>query len=147
MPSKLKRRFVARVVNEPLTPRRAALTIASVTLVVTVASGILIRFLDESNFPNIWLGLWWAVQTVTTVGYGDVTPSTAAGRIVASLVMLVGIGFLTVTTAAITATLIESARRRWSGPSESRVEAKVDDLSVRLDQLEALLRSDERRRP
>jgi voltage-gated potassium channel len=141
----LTRRFVKRALDKPLSPRRAALAIASVTLVVTLASGVLIHFTDRQNFPNVWIGLWWAVQTVTTVGYGDVTPTSAAGRIVASIVMLAGIGFLTVVTAAITATLVESARRRLSPPSDTRIEGKIDDLSVRLDELEALLRSGEHR--
>ena len=57
-------------------------------------------------------GLWWAVQTVTTVGYGDTVPQTLAGRALATLVMLTGIGFISVVTAAITAAFIESARRR-----------------------------------
>ena len=55
------------------------------------------------------MGLWWAVQTVTTVGYGDHTPVTVSGRLVAAFVMLVGIGFLTVVTAAITSTFVSRA--------------------------------------
>ena len=47
-----------------------------------VASGVLIRFVDHHDFPNVWLGMWWALQTVTTVGYGDVVPTQLAGRIV-----------------------------------------------------------------
>jgi voltage-gated potassium channel len=131
--------------DKPLSPRRAALAIASVTLTVTVVSGVLIHYTDRHDFPNVWLGLWWAVQTVTTVGYGDVVPKSTTGRIVASIVMLSGIGFLTVVTAAITATLVESARRRLGGSTDARIEGKIDDLSVRLDQLESLLRSGEHR--
>src|SRR5688572_12258136 len=89
--------------ERPFTVRRAVRAIAGVTIVVTVASGVAMRFIDSEDFPNVWLGLWWAAQTVTTVGYGDVTPTHPAGRLLAIVVMLSGIGFITVVTATITA--------------------------------------------
>ena len=66
---------------------------------------------DRDNFPSIGPALWWAVQTVTTVGYGDDVPTTVGGRLLATLVMLLGIGFLTVITAAITSTFVSRSRR------------------------------------
>jgi voltage-gated potassium channel len=56
--------------------------------------------------------LWWAAETVSTVGYGDVVPHATRGRLVAVMVMLSALAFLTVVTAAITATLLESTHRR-----------------------------------
>jgi voltage-gated potassium channel len=53
------------------------------------------------DFNSVWDGIWWAVVTVTTVGYGDIYPHSVAARIVAMLVMLFGIGFLSVLTATI----------------------------------------------
>ena len=67
---------------------------AVVTLVVTIIAGLLMRLTDPRTFPNIWLGLWWAVQTTTTVGYGDLVPASAPGRVIAALVMVVGLGFI-----------------------------------------------------
>ena len=49
---------------------------------------------DRNSFPTVGAGLWWAAQTVTTVGYGDHVPESVAGQLVAVLVMLFGIGFL-----------------------------------------------------
>ena len=98
--------------RKPLTTVRAARIIASATVAITIVSGVLMHFTDEKTYPNIGDGLWWAIQTVTTVGYGDLVPASTAGRLVAALVMVVGIGFLTVITAAITSAFIESARRR-----------------------------------
>jgi voltage-gated potassium channel len=92
-----------------MTVPRAARIIASVTVAVTVLAAVLIHFTDRQTFPNIGDSLWWAIQTVTTVGYGDLVPASAAGRLVAALVMLVGIGFLTVITAAIISTFNETA--------------------------------------
>jgi voltage-gated potassium channel len=141
----LERLLAPSSARKPLTARRAALTIGIVTLVVTVISGVAMRFVDGRQFDNVWLGLWWALQTVTTVGYGDITPTTVPGRVVAGLVMLTGIGFLTVVTAAITAALVEGARRRMNprGPS---VAEQLDEVNARLKRLEELLGSGERRR-
>ena len=83
------------------------------------------------------MGLWWAIQTVTTVGYGDVVPTSTLGRLVAALVMIVGIGFLTVITAVITSTFIESARRRREGPGSDTLAAKLDQIGARLEAIEA----------
>ena len=58
------------------------------------------------QLPSLGSGLWWAVQTVTTVGYGDNVPTNVTGQLLAALVMLLGIGFLTVITAAITSTFV-----------------------------------------
>ncbi len=67
------------------------------------------RVLDHREYPNIFIGMWWAIQTVTTVGYGDVTPKAVAGRIVAAIVMLEGIAFVAIVTAAVTSTFVARA--------------------------------------
>jgi voltage-gated potassium channel len=131
-------KFVAR---KPLTTRRAAGIIATVTLSITIISGVLIHFTDEKTFPNIGDGLWWAIQTVTTVGYGDLVPTSAVGRFVAALVMLAGIGFLTVVTAVITSAFIESARRRLHGTETDTLSAKLDQMAARLEVIEAGLKN------
>jgi voltage-gated potassium channel len=109
----------------------------SVTVSFTLLSGVLIHFTDRKSFPNIGDGLWWAVQTVTTVGYGDLVPTSVAGRTVASIVMLVGIGFLTVITAAITSTFIETTRRRLEGSTTQALATRLDQIGARLEAIEA----------
>jgi voltage-gated potassium channel len=131
-------RFAAR---KPLTVRRAAGIIAFVTLSITIISGVLMHYTDEKTFPNIGDGLWWAIQTVTTVGYGDLVPTSNLGRVVASLVMLAGIGFLTVVTAVITSTFIESARRHLQGTETDALSAKLDQIGARLEVIEAGLKA------
>jgi voltage-gated potassium channel len=129
--------------SDTITARRAALLIGIVTVLVTLVSGILMRWIDQTDFDNIWLGLWWAVQTVTTVGYGDTVPQTVGGRVLATLVMLTGIGFISVVTAAITAAFIESARRRLAeekaGLLEDETDHRLDDVITRLGRIETLL--------
>ena len=120
-----------------LTARRAGLVIAAFTIVVTIAAGILVTVLDERDFPTLGRGLWWAVQTVTTVGYGDVTPRNTEGRVLAAIVMVTGIGFLSVVTAAVTAMFIESARRK-RGRKDPTVHA-LEEIRERLDRIEERL--------
>jgi voltage-gated potassium channel len=138
---------MSRFLREPPSVRMAASVIVTATAVVVVAGGVLMRVLDHEEYSNVWVGMWWAIQTVTTVGYGDVTPKHASGRIVAVFVMLEGIAFLTIIIAAITSTFVARAERELEAAEtagedkvEERIEARLDGLEQRLDRLETLLR-------
>jgi voltage-gated potassium channel len=120
---------------DDLTARRAGVVIGAITLGVSIAAGILMRSVDHHEFPTIGSGLWWAVQTVTTVGYGDKVPHSTDGRLVATVVMVTGLGFLSVVTASISALFVESARRRRS----RRDDATLEHIADRLDQIERRL--------
>lgn len=137
MTAPIHRKFEYRLTRKTMTARRAGLLIATVTVLVTIAAGVLMWALDHKEFPNVWLGLWWAVQTVTTVGYGDVTPENVKGRVLAALVMLTGIGFLTVVTASITAVFVESARRRFYADTERAEQDRHGEIIERLERIEA----------
>ena len=127
------------LVRDSLTARRAAGIIAAFTVMVTVAGGILERVLDHQEYPTIGRGLWLALQTVTTVGYGDVTPQQPSGRFIASVIMLAGIGFLAVITASVTAALVESSRRRFTAQSDLDDTRRLDRIDQRLARIEAAL--------
>jgi voltage-gated potassium channel len=106
---------------------------------ITVGAGILMTVADHDNFSSIGSGLWWAVQTVTTVGYGDHVPTTVAGRLIASLVMLVGIGFLTVITAAITSTFVSRSSREQALSGAGSSTPELREIAERLERIEAAL--------
>ena len=134
-----------------LTARRAAAFISLVTVTLTIAAGVVIWLVDKS-YDSVGQGLWWAVQTLTTVGYGDVVPDSTAGKLIATIVMLNGIALLTVITAAVTATLIDQLR---GGKSREEFEQQaanpaiakaLDDLGSRLDAIEASLSASRRDR-
>ena len=137
---------MTRFLREPPSVRTAAGVIVTATTVVVVAGGVFMRLLDHGEYSNVWVGMWWALQTVTTVGYGDVTPKNPSGRIVAILVMLQGIAFLAITTAAITSTFVaraskerERAQAADEDDAEVRIEARLLSIDQRLDRLEAML--------
>jgi voltage-gated potassium channel len=133
-------RYLRFLLRRELTPARAGWAIASATAVVTVACGLVIRVVDPADFDTVGQGMWWAVQTVTTVGYGDIVPAHTGGRVIGAILMLSGIGFLTVVTAVVTAAFLETVRRRMGDPGHTEVLAKLDDLSERLQALESSLR-------
>jgi voltage-gated potassium channel len=83
---------------------------------------------------SAWDGVWWAMTTVTTVGYGDVSPRTDAGRILAMFVMLVGIGFVAILTAAAADRFM--ATRREIEEERADLHARLDEIARRLETIE-----------
>ena len=132
-------RLAAVLRRKPLTPRRAAVVIAAYTALVTFSGALVGSLADRKDFDSFGEALWWALQTVTTVGYGDVVPSSGTGRVIGALVMISGIAFLTVITAAVTAALIESARRRRAMPDGEQLPELIREVSARLGAIEERL--------
>jgi voltage-gated potassium channel len=139
-------RQMARFLRNPVSVRTAAGVIVSTTALIVVASGLLMRVLDHREYPNIFIGMWWAIQTVTTVGYGDVTPKAVAGRIVAAAVMLEGIAFVAIVTAAVTSTFVarathlqDVAQADVEAKRDAGIESSLGALNERLDHLETML--------
>lgn len=113
--------------------------VATASTAITVVAGILMTVADHDNFPSIGRGMWFSVQTVTTVGYGDIVPTTFAGRLIAALVMLVGIALLTVITASITGTFVARSRREQTADPATRAR-RLREINERLERIEAALR-------
>ena len=136
-------RKLSRILRDPPSIRAATGVIVSATLVVVAVSGVVIWALDHDEYPNIWVGMWWALQTVTTVGYGDVSPTHPSGRIIAAFVMLYGVAFVTIFVAAITSIVVTRASQERGiaeDEAEQRIEAKLGVIDERLGRLEDLLR-------
>ena len=130
-------RWLERWVARAVTPRGAAIVIASATIAITFVAGTLMTVLDRENYQTIGSGLWWAVQTTTTVGYGDNVPTTFAGRLLAAFVMFVGISFLTVITAAITSTFVSRSRLEPAdSDAETSIAEQLRQINMRLERIE-----------
>jgi voltage-gated potassium channel len=114
------------------------------TVFLTVLAGAVQSTIDAGDFKTFWDGVWWAVVTVTTVGYGDVYPTSVAGRVVAIAVMLVGVGFLAVLTAAIASFFVKADRSDETGTitaALARIEADLAELKGQLEAQAAATRS------
>jgi voltage-gated potassium channel Kch len=83
--------------------------------------------------------MWWSLQTVTTVGYGDVTPGHFSGRLVGAVVMLEGTAFIAIITAAITSNFVARATQAYAAAQAEEDDGDVQRLERHLEQLERKL--------
>jgi voltage-gated potassium channel len=97
--------------TDRLTLVRAIGTIIGIAVALVLVAGVLVRVVEGETFTSIGLAYWWAMETVTTVGYGDVVPHSAAGRFIASLLMLTGIALIPTLTSVIVSTLLAKHRQ------------------------------------
>jgi voltage-gated potassium channel len=132
-------RRMTRFLREPPTVGKAAGVIVTSTVLIVVISAVAMRIFDHHEFPTFGVAIWWATQTVTTVGYGDTPVHKAIGRILGVIVMLEGVAFLAVVTAAITSTFVTRAERELGADQSEKL---LREMSVRLERIEAVLARD-----
>jgi voltage-gated potassium channel len=117
--------------TQRLTLIRAVGTIVAIALGLVLIAGGLVRVVEGETFTSLGLAYWWAVETVTTVGYGDVVPHTPQGRGIATLLMLTGIALIPTLTTVIVSTLLSKQRQEEQERLEgmlARVERRLADL-------------------
>jgi voltage-gated potassium channel len=107
---------------------------AILTLAVVVVSGAAQWAFDADEFPSLWDGVWWSVVTATTVGYGDLYPKTAEGRIIGIFVMAMGIVFVSLLTAALAARFIRTDKTEVNDMRDAlaRIEADLAEIKAGL---------------
>jgi voltage-gated potassium channel len=116
--------------------------VATVTTVVVLTGAALVTRTDPQRYPDIGTALWWAASTVTTVGYGDVVPASAAGRVVGGALMFVGIGafaFLTAVAASAIVVGEVGEQEQQIQREERRIEDVQDTILSRLADIDARL--------
>lgn len=127
-----------------------------VVLVILIGSWIIVpceSSASKATITSFPLALWWSVETATTVGYGDLYPVTVGGRVIATIVMLVGIAVFSVVTASLATWFVGTAARRARQAAqalehaEARGRADADQelraLHARFDRLERLITRDD----
>lgn len=139
-PQNIIERRMTRFLREPPSVRLAANVIVTATVIVVLLGGVMMRVFDHKEYHSVWLGMWFVLQTVTTVGYGDVTPTAQIGRILAALVMLWGVAFLAIITAAITSVFVARAQQERTTADEAAVAGAETSVDARLDRIDAQLR-------
>jgi voltage-gated potassium channel len=128
-----------RVSKRGVRPRDAAILIVIVWTVSIVVFGVVEHLVDGKTFGSVWLGMWWGVQTVTTVGYGDVVPDQTIGQVFASLLMLGGLSLLAVFTAAITSAFVTEAQNERRDAGDDPVMRELAEVRSQLNQVKAEL--------
>ena len=118
-----------------LRPRDAAVLIVAVWLVAVIIFGIVEHLIDDQTSPTVWLGMWWALATVMTVGYGDVVPQDPVGRVVASFLLLGGLALISVLTATITSGFVARAQRETPSSAEAELLAEIRELRAQVEEL------------
>jgi voltage-gated potassium channel len=134
-----ERRIEARVERRGLRPRDAALLITGFWVVAVIVFGVVERLVDHRTFHTVWLGIWWAVETVTTVGYGDVVPDQPIGKVIAGFLMLGGLSLLSVITAAITSGFVARAQTKRRDTENDPLMRKLDQVYAELQTVKAEL--------
>lgn len=86
--------------------------LAVVAVVLIVGAAMYLIEGEDSGFTSIPQSMYWAIVTMTTVGYGDVAPATTAGKLLASVVMILGYGILAVPTGIVTVSLAAAGRKQ-----------------------------------
>ena len=152
-PSPNRASLVDRQVRRISNARSVTVGLALAFVALGFVGAIAMRIADSHNFPSLGLAIWWALQTVTTVGYGDHVPTTTIGRVVGGVEMVLGVSFIAFLTAGVTSTVIQRAdakaleddRARTDQNTQAIVAALTDtrtaiaELDTRLDQIESKL--------
>ena len=120
--------FVERSARRIANARSVTFGLAATFLVLSVFCAIVMRVVDQQNYPSLGSAVWWALQTLTTVGYGDVVPTTVAGRVVGGIEMVLGVSFIAFLTAGVTSTVIQ--RGATEAAEAHRVQAERNALTI-----------------
>ena len=130
-------------INRAVLSGRIVPYLAAITGTIVLGAALVVWLFARGEFESFGVSLWWAAQTVTTVGYGDVIPQTPFSKLVAVVVMIFGITIVSLTTAVVTSALMASTQRRFTSRDELSDEhlSALRRIEERLDSLERKLSS------
>ena len=148
-----RRPLIERSVQRIANARSLVLGLSVTFVGLAFIGAIVMRIADPDNFPSLGLATWWALQTVTTVGYGDVVPTNDLGRVIGGIEMVIGISFIAFLTAGVTSTVIQRASAKAQAAERAHAEREattildaladtrraVTELDARLDRIESMI--------
>ncbi|MDH4103848.1 MAG: potassium channel family protein [Thermoleophilia bacterium] len=132
-------RRIARM-ERAATTGRVIPYLAVFTVLVTLGAAVFVEVFSPRSFDSFGDALWWAAQTVTTVGYGDEVPQTDGGRLAAVFVMVFGVALISLVTAIVTSGFVARAQRvQQQGelaehPPVHESLARIEDRLERIEQ-------------
>ena len=132
----LEERLQRRI--EKLTIVRAVRMVAFVALSLAVVAAV-VEWAVDPGIGSFRDSLWWAITTVTTVGYGDVVPTSTGGRLVGSVLMLAGVSAIPIATSLVVSIFVTRLQEK----ERERDAAARDELVERLERIEQMLLSRE----
>lgn len=149
--------LVLRKSLKSITTEKIAGSIASIVIIVVFVSAFLVWQVEKdaegATITSLRTAFWWAVVTTTTVGYGDYTPVTPIGRLIAMVVMMVGIGLIGTISATVASWFInrrsppkppaqnEAAATQLSTDAHAELLARLERLSLQQEEIRSLLLS------
>src|SRR5947208_11035349 len=104
-----------------------------------VLSGFVVTLVDKKDFPTFGTGVWWAIVTLGTVGYGDVVPHTAWGRVIGSAVIIIGVTFLSFLIATVTSYFVAAEEAEAAGATGAERTAQLAEAMESLRRIEQRL--------
>jgi len=115
------------------------------TVAIALLSGFVVTLIDRKDFPDFGTGVWWAIVTIATVGYGDVVPHTGWGRVVGSAVIVVGVTFVSFLIAIVTSYFVSAEEATKAEVERARREQELTEARESLRRIEERLASIEAR--
>jgi len=116
--------------------------LAVITLVLGIGTGLLAHLVDKKDFHTYGDGVWWAIVTLATVGYGDIVPTTPWGRVLGVVVIVTGVTFISFLTATVTSLFMARELDQRGLEDDDRgqeVQLVLARIERRLDAIEASL--------
>src|SRR4051794_20865092 len=137
--------FIERRIRKIANARSITLALATTFVGLALGGAVAIRLLDEDSFPSFGLAVWWALQTVTTVGYGDVVPSGATGKAIGSIEMVLGVSLISFLTAGVRSVVVQRPQDKGHEGDGVQAAHAVQRLVDTLDEVRSAIAALERR--
>jgi voltage-gated potassium channel Kch len=137
--------LIERRIRKIANARSITLALAITFVGLAFGGAVAIRLLDEDRFPSFGLAVWWALQTVTTVGYGDVVPAGATGKVIGGIEMVLGVSFISFLTAGVTSAVIQRSQDKRHEEERAQEIQDLQRLIESLGEIRAAIAALERR--